>query len=316
MIVCLGTTPVYQRTMIFERLMLDQVNRAQAVNDYASGKSINAARVIRTLGADVLASGFVGGPRGELLRRELDQLGIHHEFVTVAPQTRQCVTVIDQAAGSATELVEESIAVAEADWRQLEEKLREILPQAAVWVFSGTLPPQAPPDFYARWLPLAKQVGAAAIVDARGEPLRLAMRHPNPILKVNREELASTIGEDLSDDTRLFAAMRRHVPPEGKLIVTLGAAGAMACESETCWRASAPSVRTVSAVGSGDAFAGGLAVALSQRLSTEEALNVAVACGAANAMTPFAGHVHPADVQKLLGQVALSRSTIENREHV
>jgi len=315
MILCLGTSPVYQRTMVFERLTLDKVNRAQSVHDYASGKSINAARVIRTLGADALASGFVGGPRGELLRRELDELGIRHEFVTVAPQTRQCVTVIDQAAGTATELVEESIAVAEADWRQLEEKLRQLLPQAAVWVFSGTLPPQAPPDFYARWLPLARQTGAAAIVDARGEPLRLAMRRPNPILKINRDELASTIGEDLSDDTRLLAAMRRHVPAEGKIIVTLGAAGAMACERATCWRASTPSVRTVSAVGSGDAFAGGLAVALSQRLPTEEALKVAVACGAANAMTPLAGHVHPADVQKLLGLVGLSGNIIESREH-
>ena len=303
MILCLGTTPVYQRTMIFQRLALDQVNRAVEVHDYASGKSINAARVIRTLGADVIASGFVGGQRGEMLRRELDELGIRHDFVAVAPQTRQCITVIDQAAGTATELVQESDSVSESDWRQLDEKLRDLLPQAAVWVYSGTLPPHAPPDFYARWLPLARQTGAAAIIDARDEPLRLAMQQPNPILKINRQELAATIGEDLSEDSRLLAALKKHVPADGQIIVTLGAAGAIACGEDTCWRISSPHVRAVSAVGSGDAFAAGLAVALSQRRTPEDALKLAVACGAANATTPFAGHIHTADVQELLAQV-------------
>lgn len=305
MILCLGTTPVYQRTMIFARLALDQVNRATEVHDYASGKSTNAARVIRTLGADAIATGFVGGQRGQMLCHDLDELGIRHDFVAVAPQTRQCITVIDRTAGTATELVEESVEVPEENWRQLNDKLGHLLPLASVWIFSGTLPPQAPPDFYARWLPLARQTEASAIIDARGEPLRLAMRHPNPILKMNREELASTIGEDLSDDGRLLAALGKHAPSEGQMIVTLGAAGAIVYQRGTCLWARPPNVRAVSAVGSGDAFAAGLAVALSQRRSVEDALKLAIACGAANAMTPFAGHVHTADVQEMLQRVAL-----------
>src|SRR3954468_6046534 len=115
MIVCLGTTPALQRTMSFDRLRLDAVNRATSVLEYASGKSVNAARVAHTLGRRVVATGFLGGDSGEACRRDLDSAGVAHEFVTVAARTRMCVTVIDRAGGTATELIEEPGAVTPAD---------------------------------------------------------------------------------------------------------------------------------------------------------------------------------------------------------
>src|SRR5688500_2321718 len=142
MIVCLGTTPVYQRSMVFERLRLNEVNRAAAVYDYASGKSVNVARVLRALGEEVLATGFVGrGERGDALLADLDRAGIRDDFVRVAPPARQCVTVIDRAAGTATELVEESQPVYDGDWAELLRRLGGMVPAATGCVFSGSLPP-------------------------------------------------------------------------------------------------------------------------------------------------------------------------------
>lgn len=291
MILCLGTTPVYQRTMVFDRVTPDKVNRAREVHDYASGKSVNAARVIHALGERVLATGFVAGRRGEALRHDLDAAGVAHDFVTAPGETRQCVTVIDRAAGTATELVEESAPAGADAWRALEAKLQTRLPAAGVWVFSGTLAPDAAKDFYARWIPTAARTGARVIVDVVGEPLRLAMREPGAILKMNRDELALTIGQNLHDEQKLKDAITGHAPPGGLLVVTLGAGGAIAGDARTCWRATAPKITPVSAVGSGDAFAAGLAVALHRNLSLSDALKLAIACGAANAMTSLAGHL-------------------------
>jgi tagatose 6-phosphate kinase len=307
MILCLGTTPVYQRTMVFERVALDAVNRAVHVTDYASGKSVNAARVIHALRHDVLATGFVGGARGEVLRRDLDTAGIRHRFVTAPVETRQCVTVIDRSAGTATELVEESSPVGPEAWNQLEAKLNELLPRANVWVFSGTLAPDAPKDFYARWLPVARQCGAKAIIDVSGEPLRLAMRHPNAILKMNRDELAQTLRQDLGDDRELARVMLENTPAEGFLIVTLGAAGAIASDRRQCWRGTSPKIKAVSAVGSGDSFAAGLAVGLSQGGEIVDALMLAIACGAANALTPLAGHLDRSMVERFQSEVRINR---------
>jgi tagatose 6-phosphate kinase len=307
MILCLGTTPVYQRSMTFDRLALDGVNRAKQVSDYASGKSLNAARVAHTLGREVVAVGFVGGSRGRMICGDLDSAQIRHDFVAVPAETRQCITVIDQATGMATELVEESSPVEEAYWKQLDERLRILLPQANIWIFSGTLPPAAPQDFYARWLALARQAGATVVLDTRGEPLRLAMKHANAIFKLNRDEFAETLNEDLSRDEQLIENVRSHVPPGGKLIITLGASGALGSDGQSCWRVVSPKVQAVSAVGSGDAFAAGLAIGIGEGKSLDEALRLAAACGAANAMTPLAGHLDADDVDRLLPQVEIER---------
>jgi tagatose 6-phosphate kinase len=307
MILCLGLTPVYQRSMTLERVMLDDVNRASQVHDYASGKSINVARVLHALGQDPLITGFIGGTRGTMLCRDLDAAGLRHDFITVAPETRQCITVIDRAAGTATELVEESAPVQDRDWRALEQMLESILPKSRIWIFSGTLTPGAPPDFFARWLPLARQTGAIAIIDARGEPLRLAMQESNAILKMNRNELAMTLNRDLSEESRLIDAIRTHTPAEGKMIVTLGAAGALASDGRSCWRVISPRVRAISAIGSGDAFAAGLAAGIVDRKPFPEALQLAAACGAANAMTALAGHLSREDVERLTAAVVIEQ---------
>jgi tagatose 6-phosphate kinase len=305
MILCLGTTPVYQRSMTFDHVMLDRVNRARQVSDYASGKSLNAARVIHAMGKPVLATGFVGGSRGRALCGDMDSAGIPHDFVMVNSQTRQCVTVIDRSTGTATELVEESAPVEETAWQQLDRKLRMLLTQSRVWIFSGSLPPNAPQDFYARWLSLARQLKAIVVVDTRGEPLRLAMEHPNALFKLNRDEFGETLKMDLSEDDALIGAVRRQTPPGGQLIITMGASGAIGCDGKSCWRVISPKVKAISAVGSGDSFAAGLAMGLGDGKSLDDALRLAAACGAANAMTPLAGHLNEADVERLVGEVVI-----------
>lgn len=305
MILCLGTTPAAQRTMLFERLTVDAVNRSAHVHDYASGKSINVSRVLHTLGRDVVACGFAGGDRGEFLRRDLDRIGIRHEFVSVAAPTRQCITVIDRSAATATELVEEAHAVDASGWEALEVKLRELLPRARVWVFSGTLAPGAAADFYARWLPMARELDAQAIVDVRGDPLKAALRHERFTVKVNREEFITTLGVTAVDVSELARQMIRHVPPGGNLVITLGAEGALCSDGRECWRVAAPRVKAVSAVGSGDAFAAGLAAGLHDGQPLVEACRLGAACGAANALTPYAGHVEQDEVDRLTGQVSV-----------
>src|SRR5262245_17236643 len=87
MIIFLGTTPSIQRAMLFQRFTVTAVNRATQVLEGPAGKSINAAKVAAVLGHSVLATGFVGGERGDRLRCELDRLGVLHDFVTVQPST-------------------------------------------------------------------------------------------------------------------------------------------------------------------------------------------------------------------------------------
>ena len=60
MILCIGTTPAAQRVMLFRKLTLDAVNRAAATHDGAAGKSINVAKVLKTLGEASPGHGIPG----------------------------------------------------------------------------------------------------------------------------------------------------------------------------------------------------------------------------------------------------------------
>jgi tagatose 6-phosphate kinase len=291
--------------MVFDRVQADGVNRAAEVRDYASGKSVNVAKVLRALGEDALATGFVGGDRGEALCRDLDAMGVRHAFVTVTAPTRQCVTVIDRSAGTATELVEESHAVEPGDWGRLAETIRPLLARATACVFSGSLPPGAPQDFYARWLPSATGRGIPVLIDARGEPLSAALQHPGFIAKLNRDELAATVGCDIGDERQLRAAMREVLPAGGALVVTHGGEGAWATHEGQFWRVRPPKVTVSSAVGSGDAFAAGLMAGLTRGEAWPRALARAAACGAANATNPVSGHVRAEDVEGLVPQAVV-----------
>jgi tagatose 6-phosphate kinase len=306
MILCVGTTPVYQRSMVFERLQLDEVNRAVSVHDYASGKSVNVARVLHALGQRCVATGFVGGDRGAALVRDLEAAGIGREFVTVDAPTRQCVTVIDRATRTATELVEESYPVRGGDWARLYDVVERLLADADALVLSGSLPPEAPQDFYLSCLALVTRTGMPAVLDTRGEPLRHALRHRDFVVKLNREELAATVGRALPGDADVLAAAASVTPEGGAVVVTLGAGGAIATDGRGAWRIRVPPVEARSAVGSGDSFSAGLIAGMVDGQSLPDACAFGAACGAANAMTDLAGHLSPADVDAIRAKVEVT----------
>jgi len=112
MILCIGTTPAAQRVMVFRGLVMDGVNRAVTTLDGPAGKSVNVAKVLKALGERPMATGFLGGDLGELVRSSLAAEGIESDFVMTAVRTRLCVTVLDKAAGRHMELVEEGRPIA------------------------------------------------------------------------------------------------------------------------------------------------------------------------------------------------------------
>lgn len=307
MILCVGTTPTVQRSMIFRKLEINEVNRAVEVRDYASGKSPNVARVLKSLGASPVEMGFAGGDRGRLLVADLERAGIDCDFVTVAAPTRLCTTVIDQATGTATELVEESSPIEEAGWRELDRRIESHLPKAQICVFSGSLPPKAPQDFYARWVQEAGRKGIRVILDARGEPLRLAIANPNCIAKLNRQELAMTLDRPFASERAFRDAVGELAGRCAGAIITMGSHGALACDGSQFWKVTPPQVKAISAVGSGDAFAAGLAFELARGRTLFEGLPMAAACGAANAMTALAGHIETSEIEGLLNKVRVER---------
>ena len=301
MILCLGTTPTVQRTMTFERVTPDTVNRAVEVIESASGKSINVARTLRRLGKPALATGFLGGEGRRLIREDLDRAGIGHEFANVDPKTRTCTTVIDRAAGTVTELVEEPQPVEPDAYGRLLGAMAARFRSAQCLILSGSLPPRAPQDFYARCVRLARNAGVPVVLDARGEPLRQALAEKPTIVKPNRQELAETAGFQIDSDAALRAAITGLLERGPRwALITDGPRDVIASDGRSFWSVTPPPIKPINPIGSGDAFAAGLAIALVEHSDLPTAARLAAACGAANALNSPPGHARPQDVDRLL----------------
>lgn len=307
MIICLGPTPTMQRTMTFAMLTLNEVNRTSRVHEFASGKSGNVVRVLHTLGSPCISSGFLGGNRGESYRADLDRTGIAHDFVYIQPNTRLCTTVIDESAGTATELLEESQPLPAADYQSLLAKLKTLLERAKLLVLSGNLPPGASADFYARCVELAG-ANVRVIVDTVGAPLLETLQYKPFIIKPNQSEVARTLGIEINSDEQLRQAMKQLISRGAQwVVVTRGPAATLVTDGQTFWQVKVPSVQAISPIGSGDAFAAGLACGLFNDNPVPEASILGAACGSANAMTSDAGHVQRDTVELLRLQISLSK---------
>lgn len=294
--------------MDFDRVTIDAVNRARAVREYASGKSINVARVVQALGARALAMGFAGGDRGEALLHDLDRAGIEHCFVRVVPQTRLCTTVVDHASGTVTELVEESAPVEPSCYDRLVGLAEARLDDAEVMVLSGSLPPGAPDDLYGRLARSAMAVGKPCIVDARDQPLLRAAEAGATLCKPNLDELSATVGHRIDSDDDVLDACRRLVDRGVQwVLVTHGRHPTRLSDGRSLWRIPVPMVKVVNPIGSGDSVAAGIAVGLARGLAMPDAAKLGVACGSANAMTELTAEVHLEDVERLLRSMTVER---------
>ncbi len=308
MILCLGTTPATQRVMRFSRLTLDAVNRAAVTLDGVAGKSVNVAKVLHALGERPLATGFLGEARGEAIRAAFAARGIESEFVTVAAGTRECVTVIDESAGTHTELVEESAPADPDDFARLLAIVRRRMPSCRAAVMSGTIAPGGPGDLYAQCVRLAHEAGALAIVDAQGPALIATLSAGPDLVKPNRAELAATVDRELADEPAVLAAMRELAERGARrVVVTAGPEPTLLLDGTQVWRIRSPRLTVRNPTGSGDAFTAGLVWRLVQGDDLGEAGRWGSAAGAANALTWMAGEVSRADVERLAREIEVER---------
>lgn len=296
-----------QRTLLLERLVPGGVNRAREARVTAAGKPVNVARAICALGGRSLLLTLLGGDPGRFVAGELQRAGVPCEPVWSddAP-TRTCTTLVPDG-GPVTELVEEGQPVSGRDAAALEGLALGHLRGARALCLAGSVPPGVPEDFYARLAAGARRAGVATLVDAKGALLRRALAERPFLVKPNLGEAAETLG--LGDGLGAEGAVTALLEAGARwALVSEGEAGSLlGGDSGGRWRVEPPRVEAVNPIGSGDAMAAGLLVAIARGEPVPDAAVYGTACAAANVLTATSGELRPGDVAALLPEVRLSR---------
>ena len=309
MITTVTLNAAIDKTYYLPAFPLGKVSRVQRFNAAPGGKGINVAKVVTQLGIPVTATGFTGGMNGEIIKQQLTQMGIAHDFVDVEGESRICLNILDEGSGTSTELLEPGPTVSETALKQMEEKVRELAAKSRIVCFSGSLPAGAPKNYYVGLVRIAKEAGAYVILDASGDALRLGIEAKPDMIKPNEEEVAALLGIEVSDEEALWTAVETLLQKYGmdRISVSLGGAGSLTAVKGSSYRVTTPKVEVVNTVGCGDSFVAGMAVSLAKGLSVEEGLAMASAAGTSNAMTDQAGQIDPVMFEELRQQVRIEQ---------
>jgi len=298
------------RIVSVPRLQPGQIHRPVQRAMVPGGKAANTVRAARHLGLPGSLVAVLGGHAGAWYLDAVAAVGIPLHAVPVASETRTCLSILDEEAGTLTELYEAGVTLRPEDWPMIEVALAEALavdPEGTIVVLAGSLPPGAPPDAYRRLAAQTAAAGARAVVDIGGDPFAAALEAGPWLVKVNLEEADSILGlegdPDEVDATRAVGAARALLRRGARTaIVTLGVDGAVLAEPDWTWRLGPvpEDARGAYSVGSGDAFTAGWLAGLAAGDDVVIGLRRAGAAGAANAKRPGQGEIDPADVAAIL----------------
>jgi len=308
MIITVTLNPAMDRTVMVDELAVGEVNRVREGRSDPGGKGINVSRVLRELGGDSLAMGFVAGSIGRFIEASLNEIGIEDDFIHTPGQTRTNLSIVEAKARRQTSLNEPGPATDARSTRDLRSRIQRRLSEGSWTVMAGSVPPGVPPAIYAELIGMVKDSKGFAVLDADEDPLALGVAAQPYLVKPNLAELERLVGRSLSDDDAILAAAS-GLQQSGitYVVVSMGGQGAVAVGPGEVWRGYAPHVEARSGVGAGDSLVAGLVLQLAAGRGLAEGLRLGMAAGAATALTPGTMLCRRADVERLLPVVRIAR---------
>ncbi len=281
MILAVGLTPAWQQTLSFRQFRIGEVNRAYEAAWCASGKVLNVGCALNSFGIPSKTVCPIGGETGRQIRTDFERLKIPVRWISSRTATRTCTTILDESTGLTTELVENSGPISSGELTEFYDAFVEEARSARVVVISGSLPEGSPTNFFRR---LLEQTTAKAVLDIRGAELEESLSQKPFVVKPNREELARTVGRNLTSDEELVEAMSeiRHRGADW-VVVSQGPGPLMAIGPQGLIRIEPPKITVRNPIGCGDCLAAGIAAGIEQDVSMRNALEIGVRAAAENA---------------------------------
>ena len=269
-----------------EQFTTGEINRVNYEQILPGGKGINVSIVLKNLGHDSTALGFLAGFTGVAMQQMLHSFGITDDFVRLDDGFSRINVKIK--AESETEINGQGPVITEEAQRALFEKL-DRLTHGDTLVLAGSIPNTLPDDIYERIMERLDGRGIRIVVDATKNLLRRVLKYRPFLIKPNNHELGEMFGAELkTDDEIVFHAKKLQEEGATNVLISMASDGAILLTAEgVFYRSAAPKGTLVNSVGAGDSMvAGFLASFMESGGSYERAFYMGVAAGSASAFSP------------------------------
>lgn len=299
MIYTVTFNPALDYVVRMDELALGQVNRTVSEDVQLGGKGINVSWVLRELGHENVALGFVAGFTGKAIEDGLAAKGVATDFIHLpAGLTRINVKL---KAGEETEINGKGPDISAEALEELYHKL-DALSEGDVLVLAGSIPVSMPSDVYESILARLEGKKVLCAVDATRDLLVNVLKYRPFVIKPNNHELGEIFGRTLTTDEEIReCAAKLQEQGARNVLVSMAGDGAMLLdENGVCHRLAAHKGRVKNSVGAGDSMVAGFLAGYLDSGDYEQALRVGSAAGSATAFSDVLA-THP-EIEALLNK--------------
>lgn len=278
MIYTVTVNPAIDYIVQLKELTLGEVNRMDYDNKMPGGKGINVSRILKELGLDNTALGFLGGFTGEFVDDSLKELGLRTNFTRIAADTRINVKIKAQ---TETEINGQGPQITAAEVAAFSQQFEQLTPADTV-IFAGSLVPSLSTDFYSDLIKIIRSKGAQFVIDTTGESLLKTLPEQPLVVKPNNHELADLFGVELNSIADIVKYARKLLELGAQhILVSMAADGGLMVTKDKVYRSKAPKGTVINSVGAGDSMIAGFTGTFARSKDPQEAFKYGLACGSA-----------------------------------
>lgn len=284
MIYTITFNPALDYIVQVEDFEFGKINRTKKENILPGGKGLNVSIVLKNLGLDNTALGFIAGFTGEELKKEIENKGINTNFIKV----ENGITRINVKISSNQET-----AVNGNGPKISEKNIKELLNQISkiengdIVVIAGNVPKGINENIYEIICEKLKNNKVTFIVDATRKLLINVLKYNPFLIKPNREELEETFKVKLNTKEDIVKyAQKLQTMGAQNVLVSLGGDGAILVTTEDkIYFSNAPKGKVINTVGAGDSMVAGFIAGYKQSGELEKAFKMGIATGSASAFS-------------------------------
>lgn len=263
---------------------LGLTNRTEAEQILPGGKGINVSILLKNLGIESTALGFVAGFTGEELITRLENMKIRQEFIRISGGMTRINVKLRTTEG--TEINGMGPNITEREISKLLFKLDQC-DRKDIVVLAGSIPRTVSDDLYKKIAFRLSKKKVTVVIDATKELLTEVLPYHPFLIKPNHHEVGEIFGVSLNT--------RQEVIPYGKKLQEMGARNVLIsmagngsvfiAEDGTVIEADAPKGKLINGVGAGDSMVAGFLAGWLEKQDYQYAYQLAAAAGSASAFS-------------------------------
>ncbi len=284
MIYTVTFNPSLDYIVTVDNFQVGRVNRTVDEIIYPGGKGINVSMVLKNLGFDSTALGFMAGFTGSEIARLLEVKGVATDFIHVKEGTSRINVKLRSNEESEINGMGPGIKKEDIDtlYQQLEK-----LEDGDILVLAGSIPSVMPESMYMDIMAHLKEKNLKIVVDATRDLLVNVLPYHPFLIKPNNHELGEIFGVTITEkaDVIKYAKKLQEKGARNVLISMAGDGAVLVTEDGQEFMAEAPKGKVVNSVGAGDSMVAGFIAGYLESNSYAEAFKMGVCTGSASAFS-------------------------------